>query len=114
MSSGRLSKYKTSPHDNRMAIATPTSFSTSDEESGELLVSGEWSEDGCETVFNSTSTVCMCDHLTHFAILLSARPLQPGQLPKSQLLTLQVTGYVGVSVSLIAMAAVIFVFLFLK
>ena len=75
------------------------------------VFTGRWSEDGCDTVFNSTSTVCKCNHLTHFAILLSARPLQ---LPQPQVLALQVTGYVGVSVSLVAMAAVIFVFLFLK
>ena len=72
-----------------------------------LLIPGNWSEDGCNTTFNFTSTVCKCNHLTHFAILLSARPLQ-------QTLALQVIGYIGVAVSLVAMAAVVFVFVFLK
>ena len=42
---------------------------------GAILFPGQWSEEGCETNFNSTMTVCKCNHLTHFAILLSARPL---------------------------------------
>ena len=44
---------------------------------GAILFQGGWSEEGCETNFNSTMTVCKCNcnHLTHFAILLSARPL---------------------------------------
>ena len=79
---------------------------------GSILFTGEWSTDGCETNFNSTSTVCRCNHLTHFAILLSAQPLS--DLPKAQILALQITGYIGVSVSLVAMAVTIFVFLFLK
>ena len=78
---------------------------------GALLYPGRWSEEGCETNFNSTITVCKCDHLTHFAILLSARPLN---LPRSQTLALQIIGYIGVSISLVAMAATIFVFLFLE
>ena len=77
----------------------------------ELLTPGQWSEEGCETNVTSTMTVCKCNHLTHFAILLSARPLALS-LPKT--LALQITGYIGVSVSLVAMAAVIMVFVFLK
>ena len=86
-------------------------FSADDDESGRLLVRGSWSDYGCETTFNSTSTVCRCNHLTHFAILLSARPLQ---LPPQQTLALEVIGYIGVGVSLVAMAAVVIVFVFLK
>ena len=56
-------------------------------------------------------TVCECNHLTNFAILLSARP--PTFTPP-QALALQIVGYIGVSVSLVAMAATVFVFLFLK
>ena len=56
-------------------------------------------------------TVCKCNHLTHFAILLSARPLDRSQ-PK--ILSLQIIGYVGVSISLVAMAATVFIFLFLE
>ena len=79
---------------------------------GSILFTGEWSTEGCETNFNSTSTVCRCNHLTHFAILLSARPLS--DLSQTHILALQITGYIGVSVSLVAMAATIFAFLFLK
>ena len=71
----------------------------------------QWSTEGCKTSFTSTSTVCKCNHLTHFAILLSARPLN---LSKEQTLSLQITGYIGVSISLVAMAVTIFVFAFLK
>jgi hypothetical protein len=81
------------------------------EEPGAILFPGRWSQEGCETNFNSTMTVCECNHLTHFAILLSARPLE---LSKAKILSLQIIGYVGVSISLVAMAATVFVFLFLK
>ena len=78
---------------------------------GTILYPGRWSEEGCETNFNSTMTVCKCNHLTHFAILLSARPLD---LSQAKILSLQIIGYVGVAISLVAMAATVFVFLFLK
>ena len=84
----------------------------SDQQSESLLFPGQWSTDGCE-INSSTpeSTVCHCDHLTNFAILLSARPIK---LSSPQVLALQITGYIGVSVSLVAMAATILVFVFLK
>ena len=81
------------------------------EQSGAILYPGRWSREGCETIFNSTMTVCKCNHLTHFAILLSARPLS---LSPPKLLSLQIIGNIGVSISLVAMAATVFVFLFLK
>ena len=79
--------------------------------SGAILFAGQWSEEGCETTFNSTFTICKCNHLTHFAILLSAKYLRISNL---QVLTLQITGYIGVSTSLVAMALTIFVLLFLE
>ena len=81
------------------------------EQPGAILYPGRWSEEGCETSFNSTMTVCKCNHLTHFAILLSARPLS---LSRPKILSLRIIGYIGVSISLVAMAVTIFVFLFLK
>ena len=78
---------------------------------GAILYPGRWSDGGCETNFNSTMTVCKCNHLTHFAILLSARPLD---LSPAKTLALQITGYIGVSISLVAMAATVFIFLFLE
>ena len=56
-------------------------------------------------------TVCKCNHLTHFAILLSARPLD---LSQTKILSLQIIGYIGASISLVAMAATVFIFLFLE
>ena len=78
-----------------------------------VLYPGQWSEDGCETVFDPTRnrTICRCNHLTHFAILLSARPLN---LSPGHSFALEIIGYVGVSVSLVAMAATVLVFLYLK
>ena len=97
---------------NKVLINFCFTLCDSDQNEGdELLFSGSWSDYGCETTFNSTSTVCKCNHLTHFAILLSARPIQ---LPPQQTLGLEVTGYIGVGVSLVAMAATIWVFIFLK
>ena len=56
-------------------------------------------------------TVCKCNHLTHFAILLSAKHLKISYI---QTLTLQIIGYIGVSTSLVAMAVTLFVLLFLE
>ena len=54
---------------------------------------------------SSTHSVCECDHLTHFAILLS-----PGAtFSSTHTLALRVIGYVGVSLSVVAMAATIFI-----
>ncbi len=75
---------------------------------------GEWSQDGCsknKTLSDDSVTVCECNHLTNFAILLSARPLN---FTAANAITLQVIGYVGVTVSLAAMAITIFSFISLK
>ena len=83
-------------------------YSLQQPEGERVLHPGRWSTDGCyQNLSNSTVTVCECNHLTHFAILLSARPLP-------DVLALQIIGYIGVSISLVAMAATIFVFVFLK
>ena len=35
------------------------------------LLGGEWSQDGCQVVFSDEDrTVCQCDHLTNFAVLM--------------------------------------------
>ena len=56
-------------------------------------------------------TVCECDHLTHFAILLSAAPLN---LTDDVALSLEIISYVGVSISLIAMSVTVFTFILFK
>ena len=48
------------------------------EEDDDILSAGQWSERGCnrsENLSNTSVTVCECNHLTHFAIFLSAAPL---------------------------------------
>ena len=43
-----------------------------------LTVFRRWSDAGCRvSSSNATSTVCECDHLTHFALMM--RPLQRGE-----------------------------------
>ena len=90
-------------------------FNSCSQRQGSILFTGQWSTDGCTTTFTSNSTICHCNHLTHFAILLSAQPLvNDVVLSQTQVLALQITGYIGVSLSLVAMAATSFVFVFLK
>ena len=75
-----------------------------------ILSAGQWSDRGCsksESLSNTSVTVCECNHLTHFAILLSAAPLN---LTDAVVLSLEVIGYLGVSVSLVAMGLTIFTF----
>ena len=75
-----------------------------------ILSVGQWSDRGCnrsESLSNTSVTVCECNHLTHFAILLSAAPLN---ITDADVLSLEVIGYMGVSVSLFAMCLVIFTF----
>ena len=79
-----------------------------------ILSIGQWSDRGCnrsESLSNTSVTVCECDHLTHFAILLSASPLN---LTQEVTLSLEIIGYVGVSISLVAMALTITTFTILK
>ena len=76
-----------------------------------LFVSGQWSSRGCQGFSNSSVTVCECSHLTHFAILLSA---SPPSLDERIVLSLEVIGIVGVSISLIAMVLTVTSFIIFK
>ena len=78
---------------------------------GAVLFPGQWSTEGCNTNFTATMTVCECNHLTHFAILISARPIE---LSQQQISVLQITGYIGLSMSLLAMAITVLVFIYQK
>ena len=41
------------------------------------LLSGRWSQDGCRLVYgNRSHTVCECDHLTNFAVLMDVRGVE--------------------------------------
>ncbi len=75
---------------------------------------GIWSSKGCSKnlKLSSTSvTVCECNHLTTFAIILSPKP---PKFKKLVVLSLQVLGYLGVGVSLLAMAATVLTFTAIK
>ena len=79
-----------------------------------ILSVGQWSTRSClknETLSNISVTVCECGHLTHFAILLSPAPLD---ISEAVQISLQVIGYVGVAISLIAMVLTITTFILLK
>ena len=52
-----------------------------------------------EDYTSETRTVCECNHLTHFAILLSPKP---PELSNREKLVLGIIGYVGVSISMLA------------
>ena len=82
--------------------------------SSSLLTIGQWSNDRCfknDTLSNSSQTVCECNHLTHFAILLSPVPLNP---ERGVVISLQNIGYAGVAISLVAMALTIATFLVIR
>ncbi|XP_064399841.1 uncharacterized protein LOC135346210 isoform X4 [Halichondria panicea] len=82
--------------------------------SDNLLANGRWDTEGCvrnDSLSNSTQTVCECTHLTNFAILLSAQPLN---IPSGVALSLSIIGYIGVSLSVIAMLATIVALVFFR
>ncbi|XP_064406818.1 adhesion G-protein coupled receptor G2-like isoform X2 [Halichondria panicea] len=77
------------------------------------LVNGRWNTTGCErndSLSNSTHTVCECTHLTNFAILLSSQPIVEGVHG----FALEVIGYIGVSLSVLAMLATIVALVYLR
>ena len=79
-----------------------------------ILSAGQWSERDCtknEVLSNTSVTVCECTHLTHFAILLSAAPLK---LADSVTLSLEIIGYVGVAISLVAMTLTVCIFIIIR
>ena len=80
----------------------------------DILSIGQWSERGCnksESLSNTSVTVCECNHLTHFAILLST---SSPNLTRNVELSLGIIGYVGVSISLVAMALTVTTFCLFK
>ncbi|KAM4640806.1 adhesion G protein-coupled receptor L4 [Discoglossus pictus] len=71
---------------------------------------GEWSTEGCEVIYsNSTYTSCKCNHLTHFAILMTSAS-HSSISSHSSILT-KIT-HLGIIVSLICLFLCIFTFLF--
>ncbi|XP_053324852.1 adhesion G protein-coupled receptor L4 [Spea bombifrons] len=71
---------------------------------------GEWSTDGCEVLYSNVShTSCKCNHLTHFAILMTSSG--PSQLAAHQTVLTRIT-QLGIVVSLICLSLCIFTFFF--
>ncbi|XP_075396254.1 adhesion G protein-coupled receptor L4 [Tenrec ecaudatus] len=72
-------------------------------------MNGSWSSEGCElTSSNETHTSCRCNHLTHFAILMSSGPSIG--IKDYNILT-RIT-QLGIIISLICLAMCIFTFWF--
>ncbi|XP_053549299.1 adhesion G protein-coupled receptor L4 [Bombina bombina] len=73
-------------------------------------MNGEWSTEGCEIVYtNVTHTSCKCNHLTHFAILMSSTSHR-SIAAHSNILT-KITQF-GIIISLICLSLCIFTFFF--
>ncbi|XP_053397807.1 adhesion G protein-coupled receptor L3-like [Mercenaria mercenaria] len=67
---------------------------------------GFWSDDGCRNKStNTSSTVCECDHLTNFAVLMS--PFQPVDEvgSSSETMVLHIVSIVGISTSILCLIA---------
>ncbi|MEE6494681.1 hypothetical protein FKM82_001840, partial [Ascaphus truei] len=70
---------------------------------------GEWSTEGCEVVnSNVTHTSCKCNHLTHFAILMSSN----NNIGITHYNILTRITQLGIIISLICLSMCIFTFLF--
>ncbi|CAH1982600.1 unnamed protein product [Acanthoscelides obtectus] len=69
-----------------------------------------WSEEGCHvelTLSNVTHTVCYCDHLTNFAVLMDVRAIY---LPIPHEIALQIITYVGCIISIVCLVLAIITF----
>ncbi|XP_075878766.1 adhesion G protein-coupled receptor L4 isoform X2 [Nelusetta ayraudi] len=72
---------------------------------------GHWATHGCETLHvNSNATTCSCDHLTHFAILMSSGR---ANLVAHHTILTRIT-QLGMIISLICLSMCIFTFWFLS
>jgi hypothetical protein len=75
--------------------------------------SADWGSDGCNvTSTNSTHTICSCDHLTNFAILMSRNPLHAeiqSDTP-SHAMALDTISTIGCSISLVALILTVIVY----
>lgn len=67
-----------------------------------------WSEEGCHVELNNnTHTICLCDHLTNFAILMDVHSIY---LPIGHQIALQVITYIGCIISIICLALAVLTF----
>ncbi|XP_069476181.1 adhesion G-protein coupled receptor D1 isoform X2 [Ambystoma mexicanum] len=71
-----------------------------------------WSNDGCELTKRSANySICRCNHLTNFAILMQVVPLQ---LSKEHQVALSSISYVGCSLSIVCLAVTLVTFAILS
>ncbi|XP_032373214.1 adhesion G-protein coupled receptor D1 isoform X1 [Etheostoma spectabile] len=69
---------------------------------------GVWSNEGCvRSDGNMTYSVCLCNHLTNFAILMQVVPLK---LTNGHRVALSTIGYVGCSISIFCLAITLVTF----
>jgi latrophilin 2 len=102
-----LSSQEISPNDNLICVFLDIS------ESNDSLPTSDWSTEGCkQSSYQEENSIitCQCDHLTHFAILLSPRAPDGGV--HDEILT--VVGYVLTPISLVCMLLVIFTYACMK
>ncbi|KAL7388596.1 hypothetical protein ABVT39_017242 [Epinephelus coioides] len=73
---------------------------------------GGWNGDGCRTSKKSTSnkTICLCDHLTHFGILMDISGASPHIDPKHNKILTFIT-YIGCGISAIFSAATLLTYI---
>ncbi|KAM4616262.1 adhesion G-protein coupled receptor D1 [Polymixia lowei] len=73
---------------------------------------GVWSNQGCvRSGGNLTYSVCLCNHLTNFAILMQVVPVQ---LTNAHRMALSTIGYVGCSISIFCLAITLVTFAILS
>ncbi|KAL3883254.1 hypothetical protein ACJMK2_029537, partial [Sinanodonta woodiana] len=64
------------------------------------LGNGAWSSKGCRLVStNDYNTMCECDHLTNFAILMS-----PGNTPDKDQVPLSIISVIGCAISIFCLS----------
>lgn len=71
-----------------------------------------WSEEGCRVeATNKTHTICVCDHLTNFALLMESND---SDYLKGSLMFYQIVIYIGCVVSIIGLSLSITTFVFFR
>ncbi|KAF7990078.1 hypothetical protein HCN44_009021 [Aphidius gifuensis] len=67
-----------------------------------------WSEEGCQTrKTNSTHTICECNHLTNFAVLMDVHAVK---LDMAHQIALQIITYIGCIISIVCLVLAILTF----